>query len=151
MKYFHYNLWISCRVLYTCYYQIICQKFRFENCCKIIVLDEKFTNITKNHKHSFCLKFALESWRVLHNYWFFILSLRCLSLSYLQSLKKTVCPSHLIWCQWHEHGVIWDQGSISSTFLRAAFTHVAPLSVRTQSSCQYLFTLFGICACKSCT
>jgi len=33
------------------------------------------------------------------------------------------------------------QGSISPTFLRAAFTPVAPQSVRTQSSRQYLFTL----------
>jgi len=28
-------------------------------------------------------------------------------------------------------------------YLRAAFTPVAPQSVRTQSSCQYLFTLLG--------
>jgi len=34
-------------------------------------------------------------------------------------------------------------GSISSTHLRAAFAAVAPQSVRTQSSCQYLFTLLG--------
>jgi len=33
------------------------------------------------------------------------------------------------------------QGSISSTYLQAAFMLVAPQSVRTQSSCQYLFTL----------
>jgi len=33
--------------------------------------------------------------------------------------------------------------SISSTYLRAAFMPVAPQSVRTQSSCQYLFTLLG--------
>jgi len=43
------------------------------------------------------------------------------------------------------HDILWtslvDLGSISSTYLRAAFTPVAPQSVRTQSSCQYLFTL----------
>jgi len=33
--------------------------------------------------------------------------------------------------------------SISSTYLHEAFTPVAPQSVRTQSSCQYLFTLLG--------
>jgi len=34
-------------------------------------------------------------------------------------------------------------GSISSTNLHTAFTPVAPQSIRTQSSCQYLFTLLG--------
>jgi len=37
----------------------------------------------------------------------------------------------------------WHQGLISSTHLWAAFTPVAPQSVRTRSSRQYLFTLFG--------
>ncbi len=32
-------------------------------------------------------------------------------------------------------------GSISSTYLHAAFTPIAPQSVRSQSSCRYLFTL----------
>ncbi len=32
---------------------------------------------------------------------------------------------------------------ISSTYLRAAFTPVAPQSIITHSSCQYLFTLLG--------
>jgi len=35
-------------------------------------------------------------------------------------------------------------GSISPTYLRAAFMPVAPKSVRIQSNCQYLFMLFGI-------
>jgi len=41
------------------------------------------------------------------------------------------------------------QGSISPTFLRAAFTPVAPKSVRIQSSCQYLFTLLGSTGAKA--
>jgi hypothetical protein len=45
----------------------------------------------------------------------------------------------------------WDLESISSTYLHAAFMPVAPQSVRTKSSCLYLFTLFGIYVCKSCT
>ncbi len=40
-------------------------------------------------------------------------------------------------------------GSISPTYLRRAFTPVAPKSVRTQSSCQYLFTLLGSTSIKS--
>jgi len=40
--------------------------------------------------------------------------------------------------------VSWSAlGSISSTYLCAVFMTVAPQSVRTQSSCQYLFTLLG--------
>jgi hypothetical protein len=38
--------------------------------------------------------------------------------------------------------LIWGR-FISSTYLSSAFTPVAPQSVRTQSSCQYLFTLLG--------
>jgi len=38
---------------------------------------------------------------------------------------------------------LYLQGSISSTYLHEAFTHVAPQSLRTQSSGQYLFTLLG--------
>jgi hypothetical protein len=37
--------------------------------------------------------------------------------------------------------MINDQCSISPTYLRTAFTLVAPKSVRIKSSCQYLFTL----------
>jgi len=37
----------------------------------------------------------------------------------------------------------WYRGWISSTYLRAAFTPVAPQCVRTQSSRQYLFMLLG--------
>ncbi len=36
-----------------------------------------------------------------------------------------------------------DMCSISPTYLRTAFTPVAPKSVRIQSSCQYFFTLLG--------
>ncbi len=39
-------------------------------------------------------------------------------------------------------------GSISPTCLRAAFTTVAPKSIRIQSSCLYLFTLWDIRAQK---
>ncbi len=39
-------------------------------------------------------------------------------------------------------------GSISPTYLHTAFTPVAPKSVRNQSSCQYLFTLWDILAQK---
>jgi len=42
-----------------------------------------------------------------------------------------------------------NQGSISSTYLRAAFTPVASQSVRTQTSCQYLFTLMGYMCLKA--
>ncbi len=41
------------------------------------------------------------------------------------------------------------KGSISSTYLRAAFIPVAPQSVRTQSSHQYLFTLLGSMCVKA--
>jgi len=34
-------------------------------------------------------------------------------------------------------------GSVSPTYLRTAFTPVAPKCVRIQASCQYLFTLLG--------
>jgi len=40
-------------------------------------------------------------------------------------------------------------GSISPTYLRTAFTPVAPKSVRIQSSCQYLFTLLGSTGAKA--
>ncbi len=40
-------------------------------------------------------------------------------------------------------------GSISSTNLHTAFTPVAPQSIRTQSSCQYLFTLLGSSSVKA--
>jgi len=40
-------------------------------------------------------------------------------------------------------------GSISPTYLRAAFTQVAPKSIRIQSSCQYLFTLLGSTGAKA--
>jgi len=40
-------------------------------------------------------------------------------------------------------------GSISPTYLRTAFTPVAPKSVRIQSSCQYLFTLLGSTSAKA--
>ncbi len=40
-------------------------------------------------------------------------------------------------------------GSISSTYLQAAFTPVAPQSVRTQSSRQYLFTILGSARVKA--
>jgi len=36
-----------------------------------------------------------------------------------------------------------DLGSVSPTYLRTAFTNVAHKSIRIQSSCQYLFTLWG--------
>jgi len=39
-------------------------------------------------------------------------------------------------------------GCISPTYLRAAFTPIAPKSVRVQSSCQYLFTLLGSTGAK---
>ena len=39
--------------------------------------------------------------------------------------------------------------SISSTYLRTAFTPVAPKSVRIQSSCHYLFTLLGSTSVKA--
>jgi hypothetical protein len=42
-----------------------------------------------------------------------------------------------------------DQGSISPTYLRTAFTLVAPKSVRIQSSCRYLFTLLGSTGAKA--
>jgi hypothetical protein len=42
-----------------------------------------------------------------------------------------------------------DQVSISPTYLRTAFTPVAPKSVRIQSSCQYLFTLLGSTGAKA--
>ncbi len=38
---------------------------------------------------------------------------------------------------------------MSSTYLRTAFTPVAPKSVRIQSSCQYLFTLLGSTGAKA--
>ncbi len=41
------------------------------------------------------------------------------------------------------------QGSISSTYLRTAFTPVVPKSVRNQSSCLYLFTLLGSTGAKA--
>ncbi len=41
------------------------------------------------------------------------------------------------------------QGPISSTYLQAAFTPVAPKSVRIKSSCQYLFTLLGSLCVKA--
>jgi len=40
-------------------------------------------------------------------------------------------------------------GSISPTYLRSAFTPVAPKSVRIQSSCQFLFTLLGSTGAKA--
>jgi len=40
-------------------------------------------------------------------------------------------------------------GSISSTYLHAAFTPTAPQSIRTQSSCQYLFMLSGSAHAKA--
>ena len=40
-------------------------------------------------------------------------------------------------------------GSISSTYLRTAFTPVAPKSVRIQSNPQYLFTLLGSMCAKA--
>ncbi len=40
-------------------------------------------------------------------------------------------------------------GSISPTYLRTAFTTVAPKSVRIQSSCQCLFTLLGSTSVKA--
>jgi len=40
-------------------------------------------------------------------------------------------------------------GVNSSTYLHTAFTPVAPQSVRTQSSCQYLFTLLGSSSVKA--
>jgi len=43
----------------------------------------------------------------------------------------------------------WDLGSISPTYLRTAFTPVAPKSVRIQSSYQYLFTLLGSTGAKA--
>ena len=42
-----------------------------------------------------------------------------------------------------------DNGSISPTYLRTAFTPVAPKSVRVQSSCQYLFTLLESTGAKA--
>jgi len=45
--------------------------------------------------------------------------------------------------------VLGHLGSISSTYLRKAFRHVAPKSVRIQSSCQYLFTLLGSTGAKA--
>jgi len=44
---------------------------------------------------------------------------------------------------------VGKQGSISPTYLRTAFTPVAPKSVRIQSSCQYLFTLLGSTGAKA--
>ncbi len=41
------------------------------------------------------------------------------------------------------------QGSISPTYLRAAFTPVTSKSGRIQSSCQYLFTLLGSTGAKA--
>ncbi len=38
---------------------------------------------------------------------------------------------------------------ISSTYLHEAFTPVAPQSIRTQSSCQYLFMLLGSTSVKA--
>ncbi len=45
--------------------------------------------------------------------------------------------------------LIGNLGSISPTYLRAAFTPVAPKSVRIQSSCQCLFTLLGSTSVKA--
>jgi len=44
---------------------------------------------------------------------------------------------------------LWMLGSISSTYLRAAFTPVGPQSMRTQSSCQYLLTVLGSTCVKA--
>jgi len=44
---------------------------------------------------------------------------------------------------WVEKSWNWHQGSISPTYLRTAFTPVAPKIVIIQSSCQYLSTLLG--------
>jgi hypothetical protein len=40
-------------------------------------------------------------------------------------------------------------GSVSPTYLRTAFTPVAPKSIRIKSSCHYLFTLLGSTGAKS--
>jgi len=45
--------------------------------------------------------------------------------------------------------IVRVQGSISPTYLRTAFTPVAPKSVRIQSSCQYLFMLLGSSGTKA--
>jgi len=42
-----------------------------------------------------------------------------------------------------------EKGSISSTFLPVVFMPVAPVSIRTQSSRQYLFTLLGYVCVKA--
>jgi len=41
------------------------------------------------------------------------------------------------------------QASVSPTYLRTAFTPIAPKSVKIQSSCQYLFTLLGSIGAKA--
>jgi hypothetical protein len=48
-----------------------------------------------------------------------------------------------------KHVVEIDLGSISPTYLRTAFTPVAPNSIRINLSCQYLFTLLGSTGAKS--
>ncbi len=45
--------------------------------------------------------------------------------------------------------LIRGSGSISPTYLRTAFTPIAPKSVKIQSSCQYLFTLLGSTGAKA--
>jgi len=56
------------------------------------------------------------------------------------------------WFDWRkDHRTDWSirLWLISPTYLRAAFTPVAPKSIRIQSSCQYLFTLLGFTGAKA--
>jgi len=65
---------------------------------------------------------------------------------------KKICknlPSLIIKNETLEENQIIDLGTISPTYLRTAFTPVAPKSVRIQSSCQYLFMLLGSTGAKA--
>jgi hypothetical protein len=74
-------------------------------------------------------------------------------LAVLDVLRSLRTGHHCRWCSLrlgknYSRVLLTVQGSISPTYLRTAFTPVAPKSVRIQSICQYLFTLLGSTGAK---
>jgi hypothetical protein len=92
-------------------------------------------NICQFHQHFMCALFIQKSFWQLFS-------------SHMQVEKSCTKHFHMIiprvthWWNWH-------LGSILPTYLRTAFTPVAPKRVRIQSSCQCLFTLLGSTGAKA--
>jgi len=113
------------------------------------------TNEGEKQNHSWRLSWR-HLWEDIKEVWFFSLERhfhfkrrKIIGVVWVAKYDLLVLSLHFNWLRDSLlQPSILEQGSISYTYLRKAFMPVAPQSVRTQSSCQYLFMLIGSTSVK---